>query len=162
MILQMKQNTNFWKIRPHTFNDPVMTNLGLVRINNSCERVPTVINALLQIMGFSWVLTTPTGLAMALINCLASDPLLCPFYKQLIICEKMALFFVFVFVLFFAKQIIHDLVLSCIVIEEFNTFIHVEDFLNEIWKLVNIVSYLSQQRGSPWIDAFEILHNNSC
>ena len=66
--------------------------------------------------------------------------------------------------LVFAKQIICDFVLSCIVIKEFNLFLHVENLhvLDEIWKLVNLVSYVSQQRGSPWSDAFGIFHNNSC
>ena len=62
----------------------------------------------------------------------------------------------------FAKQIIRDLVLSYIVIEEFNLFKHVENLLDEIWKLVNLVSHVSRQRGSPWLDVFGIFHNNSC
>ena len=45
--------------------------------------------------------------------------------------------------LVFAKQIIRELVSSCIVIEEFNLLIHVENSLDEIWKLVNLVSYVS-------------------
>ena len=33
----------------------------------------------------------------------------------------------------------------------------------EIWKLVKAVSYyVSEQRESPWLAAFEIVHNNSC
>ena len=43
----------------------------------------------------------------------------------------------------------HDLVLSCIAIGQFNPSIHVEDLLDEIWKLVNLVSDLSQQRENP-------------
>ena len=27
---------------------------------------------------------------------------------------------------------------------------------------MNLVSYVSQQSGSPWLDAFGISHNNSC
>ena len=50
---------------------------------------------------------------------------------------------------FLAKQIIRDLVSPCIVNEEFSQFKHVENLLDEIWKLVNLVSYLRQQRGSP-------------
>ena len=51
--------------------------------------------------------------------------------------------------------------LSCIVIEQFYPSIHVENLFDEIWKLVNLVSYVSQQRGSPWLNAFGIFHNNS-
>ena len=47
---------------------------------------------------------------------------------------------------FFVKQIIHDLVASCIVI-------HVD---------MNSVSYVSPQRRSLWLSALEIFHNNSC
>ena len=39
--------------------------------------------------------------------------------------------------------------------------IHIDSLLDEIWKLVNSVSYVSQQRESPWLSAFEIFHNNS-
>ena len=58
------------------------------------------------------------------INCLRLDRLLCFFYKKLIIWEKMPLFF--------AKQIICDLISSCIVIEQFNPSAHVENLLDEI------------------------------
>ena len=40
--------------------------------------------------------------------------------------------------------------------------IHVKNLLDEIWKLVNLVSYVRQQRGSPWLNAFGIFRNNSC
>ena len=56
------------------------------------------------------------------------------------------------------SKIVHHrppLVLLCIVIEEFNPFIHVENLLDEILMLVNLVSYVNQQRGSPWLDEFE-------
>ena len=46
--------------------------------------------------------------------------------------------------------------------EEFNLFIHVENLLDEIWKLVNLVPYVSQQRGRPWLDPFGISHNIIC
>ena len=62
----------------------------------------------------------------------------------------------------FVEQKISDLVSSCIVIEEFDLFKHVKNLLDEMWKLVNLVSYLSQQRGSPWLDAFRTFHDNSC
>ena len=32
----------------------------------------------------------------------------------------------------------------------------------ETWKWVNLVPYVSQQRGSPWLSALEIFHNISC
>ena len=69
------------------------------------------------------------------------------------ICEKMFLVF--------AKQIIHDLVLSILLLKSLHPFIHLENLLDEIWKLVNLVSYISQERGSPWLDAFGIFHNSS-
>ena len=77
------------------------------------------------------------------INCLASDLLLCHFHKELTIWEKMSLvfcqtdnpWFSFIMYMIFA-------------IEEFNLFIHVENLLDEM--LVNLVSYVSQQGGSPW------------
>ena len=125
---------------------------------------------------------------------------------------RMFLFFVCLFVCFFAKQIILDFVLSCIVIEAFNPSIHVEIFswrnlevssefaichfvlhgnVNFIqnpstvanstmapcyillpltlpcrttWQianlLMNLVSYVSQQSGSPSWGALGIFHNN--
>ena len=36
--------------------------------------------------------------------------------------------------------------------------LHVENLLDEIWKLVNLVSYVNKQRGSP-DPTFEIFHN---
>ena len=63
---------------------------------------------------------------------------------------------------FCQKQIIRDLVLSCIVIEKFYLSIHVDNLFDRIWKLVNLVSNVSQQRGSPWLDALVIFHNNRC
>ena len=42
----------------------------------------------------------------------------------------------------FVKQIIRKLVSSCI-------FIHIDNLLLKIWKKVNSVPYVSQQRGSP-------------
>ena len=39
--------------------------------------------------------------------------------------------------------------------------IHIENLLDEIWKLMNLVSYVSHQRGSPWLYAFGIFRNNS-
>ena len=62
----------------------------------------------------------------------------------------------------FVNQIICNLVLSCIVIEQPNLSIHVENLLHKIWKLVNLVSYVSQQRESLWLYAFEMFHNNDC
>ena len=48
-------------------------------------------NALFQIIVFLWFLMTPTSLAIhGFINCLALDPLLCPFRKKLIIYENMS------------------------------------------------------------------------
>ena len=41
-------------------------------------------------------------------------------------------------------------------IEEFYLFIHVDNLPDETWKLVNLVSYVSTERGSPWLDAFVI------
>ena len=35
------------------------------------------------------------------------------------------------------------------IFEAFNPFIHVEKAHDEIWKLVNLVSHVSQQRGIP-------------
>ena len=71
---------------------------------------------------------------------------------KLIICEMMSWCF--------AKQIIRDLILSVIVIEQFNPSIRVKNLLGEIWKFVNLVSYASQQRGSPSLDAFGIFHDH--
>ena len=70
------------------------------------------------------------------INCLASDLLFCPFHKKLRILEQKSCGF--------AKQIIRDLVSSCFVLEQVNPSLHVENLLDEIWKLVNLVSYVSQ------------------
>ena len=67
----------------------------------------------LQIMAFSCFLTTPAEFDYGFINCLASDHLLCHFHKKLIICEVS---------LVLPKQIIFDLVLSCILIEYGNPF----------------------------------------
>ena len=53
----------------------------------------------------------------------------------------------------FAEQIICDLVSSFIVM-------HTDNLLDEIWKVVNGVSYVSQQRESPWLFACEIFRNN--
>ena len=74
--------------------------------------------------------------------------LLCPFHKKLRILRKKSLGF--------AKQIIRDLVSSCLLL-----YI-IDNLLGEIWKLVNSVSFVSQQRGSPWLSAFEIFDNNIC
>ena len=40
--------------------------------------------------------------------------------------------------------------------------IHIDNLLDEIWKLMNSVSYVSQQRGHPLLSAFEIFLKNSC
>ena len=53
------------------------------------------------------------------------------------------------------KQIVSDFASSWIVI-------HIDNLLDEICKLVNTVSYVSQQRGSPWLFASKIFHNISC
>ena len=58
--------------------------------------------------------------------------------------------------LVFTKEIIRDLVLSYIVIEQFYQSTHVENLLDEIWKLVNMVSYVCQQKGIPCLDTFGI------
>ena len=107
-----------------------------------CFSSTSIHNALLQIMGFSWFLTTPTDLTMVVFIRTLKIVRRCPWC--------------------FAKQIIRDLVLSCIVIEEFNLFIHVENLLDKIWRFVNLVTYVSQQRGSPCLDAFGIFYNNIC
>ena len=60
---------------------------------------------------------------------------------------------------FFTKQKINDFGSSCIVIEEFNPFMHVENLLHEIGKLVNLVSYVTKK--NDWLSAFGIFHNNS-
>ena len=54
----------------------------------------------------------------------------------------------------FVKQIICNLVSSCIVM-------HIDDLLVNIWKWIQF-SYVCQKRGSPWLSALEIFHNNSC
>ena len=59
----------------------------------SASEFRAIDKVLLQIIGFSWFLTTLTALAMVLKNCLASDPLLYRFHKKPIICEKMSLTF---------------------------------------------------------------------
>ena len=114
----------------------------------STKNILILCSAQLQIMGLSSFLTMPTGLATVL-SIVWPQILLSPFHKKLIDLWDV--------IGFFAKQIIHDLVLLCIVIEEVNLIIHVENLLDEIWKLVKLVSYWSQQRESTWLDAFEIL-----
>ena len=44
------------------------------------------------------------------------------------------------------------------VIEQFYPSIHVENLLDEIWKLVNLISYVSQRRESPWLDATIVVY----
>ena len=102
-------------------------------------------NAQFQIMDFTWfgLLWFSTVLSIVWPRSL----LLCLFHKKLRIWKKK--------LLGFAKQIICDLVSSCIVIL-------IDNLLDQIWKLVNLVSYVNQQRGSPWLYALEIFHNNSC
>ena len=78
--------------------------------------------ALLQIMGFSLFFNHVDWFGHGFL-CLAPNLLLSPFHKKLLIFETMSLVF--------AEQIIHDLVLSCIVIEEFNPFIHVRTYLTK-------------------------------
>ena len=87
------------------------------------------------------------------INCLDSNLLLCPFHKKLIICEMS---------LVFAKQIVCDLVLSCIVIEELLKSVCTCRQL--IWRNLEVCerSFLRKSTKSPWLDAFVIFHNNSC
>ena len=54
-----------------------------------------------------------------------------------------------------------DLVSSRIVIEQVNPSMDVENLLlDESWKLVNLVSYVSKKKSL--VDAFEIFHNSSC
>ena len=65
--------------------------------------------ALLQIMGFSWFLTTPAGLAMVVSTVWPLGLLLCPFIRNWKFVRRWPWFF--------AKQVIRDLVLSCIVFE---------------------------------------------
>ena len=89
--------------------------------------------ALLQIMGLSWFLSTPTDLAyfyqllglefIVESSSEETDNLRCPWC--------------------FAKQIIRDLVLSCIVVEEFNLFVHVENLLDKIWTHIHKTLSLS-------------------
>ena len=60
--------------------------------------------------------------------------------------------FLFCFVLFFFLFCQTDnprFSFIMLVTDKFNLFILVENSLDEIWKLVNSVSYVSQQRGSP-------------
>ena len=57
------------------------------------------------------------------IKCLATDLLLCPLQKKLIICEMS--------LVFFAKQIICNLVLSRIVIEQFNLSTHAKNLFDK-------------------------------
>ena len=94
-------------------------------------------------MGFSWFLTTSTGLAMVL-------SMVWPWIYccVMIICEMSLVFCQidnprFSFITYWILRIL----------------IHVENLLDEIWKFVKLVSYVSQQRGSPWLDAFGILHS---
>ena len=76
-----------------------------------------------------------------LINFLDSESFVVSFHKKLKIGEKKSLGF--------AKQIIRNLVASCIII-------HTDNFFDEILKLANSISYASQPRGSLWVSAVEI------
>ena len=64
-------------------------------------------------------------------------------------CNSFLVFVLFLLLLMFAKQIVRDLVLSCIVIEQFNPSMHVEILLDEIWKSVNLVSYKVSKEEVP-------------
>ena len=60
--------------------------------------------------------------------------------------------------LVFTKQIISDLVYHALLL------IHLYmSYLPELtfWKLVNLVSHVSLQKGSRWLDAFRIFNNIS-
>ena len=92
---------------------------------------------LLQIRDFSWFLTMH-WFGHGFINCMASNLLLCPFHKKQIICVKISLVFL--------PKII-CVVLSCIAIEQFNLSIHIKNFWDKIWKLVNLVSYITKRKS---------------
>ena len=92
-------------------------------------------------MDFSWFGLVWSG--HGFINCLASALLLCPFHKELIICEKMTLVFCQTDIK--NPRFRHELLLNGLICFK----VHVENLLDEIWKLVNLVSFVSQQRGSP-------------
>ena len=49
----------------------------------------------------------------------------------------------------FAKSLSEIKFSSCFVNEQINHSTHVDNLLDEIWKLDTLVSYVSQQRGSP-------------
>ena len=63
--------------------------------------------------------------------------------EDILVCLFVFCFVFFVFVCLFVLPNVF------IVIENFNLFIHVENLLDIIWKLANLVSYGSKQRGSP-------------
>ena len=89
-------------------------------------------HALLQIMSFSWLLTTLTGLAVVL--SIVWPQLLLLSTELLVI----SMYYLCKYVLgSLSNRIIHDLVLTYIAIEEFNPFMHVENLLDEIGKIVN-------------------------
>ena len=106
-------------------------------------------------MDISWFGLVWFGLVMILfINCLASDILWCPFHIPLIIWEMS---------LVFAKQVIRELVsVITIVIEEFNLFIHVENFF---WRNLEVSEFSFLRKSTTrksLIDAFGIFRNTSC
>ena len=83
------------------------------------------------------------------INFLTSECFLCPFHKKLEIWVREEV------LRFFIKQIIRNLVSSCIVI-------HYRQLTCRNLEVMNSVSYVSEQRRSPWLSALEIFRSNSC
>ena len=110
-------------------------------------------------MVFSWYLTTPVGLTKALsIIVWHRRLLLCPFHKKLIICDKKSLKicqtyntrFSFIMYAYCYRTVLP---------------VYRPTWRELTWRnleVMKLVSYVSQQRGSPWIDAFGIFHNDSC